>query len=283
MHDFYRRLADLLSTHGSFAVATIVKVAGSSPRDAGAKMIVFRDGAIEGTLGGGKLEAQVIRDALECLQRRANTMKSYWLSDDGLGMKCGGTVEVYFEAVAPSARLVIFGGGHVGRAVARLAPSVGFAVEVVDDRAEHLDPSFFPSGVAVHVTDASFRDGFADLGADDYAVIVTRDAATDASLAGRYAAICAYVGVMGSKAKRGFMQRAAAAAGVPASAFDRISCPMGADIGADTPEEIAVSVVAELIARRASLRAAPPKTPRKERHPSARQPRAAAHGKRSPR
>lgn len=279
MRDFYRRLSDLLATRPSFAVATIVKVAGSSPRDAGAKMIVFRDGTVEGTLGGGKLEAQVVRDALESLDRRAGVIKSYWLSDDGLGMKCGGTVEVFFEAVTPPSRLVIFGGGHVGRAVAHLAPAVGFAVEVVDDRAEHLDPSAYPREARLLRTDASFRDGFDVLNPEDFAVVVTRDAATDATLAGRYASVCAYVGVMGSKAKRGFMQRAAAAAGVPPEAFERVRCPMGVEIGADTPEEIAVSVVAELIARRASLRE---KAPRKER-PGPRAERAPAKRKRSAR
>jgi xanthine dehydrogenase accessory factor len=278
MRDFYRRLSDLLATHASFAVATIVKVTGSSPRDAGAKMIVFRDGTVEGTLGGGKLEAQVVHNALESLDRRANAIKSYWLSDDGLGMKCGGTVEVFFEAVTPPSRLVIFGGGHVGRAVARLAPAAAFAVEVVDDRAEHLDPSAYPPEARLLRTDASFRDGFEALAPEDFAVVVTRDAATDAALAGRYASVCAYIGVMGSKAKRGFMQRAAAAAGVPPEAFERVCCPMGVEIGADTPDEIAVSVVAELIARRASLRG---KAPRKERPPSPRAEHAPAKRKRS--
>ncbi|MGE5175216.1 MAG: XdhC family protein [Hyphomicrobiales bacterium] len=283
MREFYRRLADRLASHASFAVATIVKVAGSSPRDAGAKVIVFQDGALEGTLGGGKLESEVVRDALECLRTRSSALKSYWLNDDGLGMKCGGTVEVFFEAVTPPTRLVVFGGGHVGRAIARLAPTVGFAVEVVDDRADQLDPSLYPAGVTLQQTDAAFREGFADLGADDYVVVVTRDAATDASLAGRYAAVCAYVGVMGSKAKRGFMQRAAAATGVPAGDFERVSCPMGADIGADTPDEIAVSVVAEMIERRSTRRAAPPGPSRAERPPRTTPPkrRAAANRKRS--
>jgi len=257
VRDFYERIAQLLTEHVSFVVATIVKVGGSSPRDLGAKIIVFRDGATEGTLGGGKLEAHVVRDALECLGRRSAATKSYWLSDNGLGMKCGGTVEVYFEPVAPAARLVIFGGGHVGRAIARLAPSAGLDVEVVDDRSEHLDAAAYPAGVRLHSTDPAFRDGFEPLTSEDYAVIVTRDAATDAALAGRHAPICAYVGVMGSQAKRAYMERTLASAGIPKEVFARVRCPMGVDIGADTPEEIAVSVVAELISLRASRRSAP--------------------------
>ncbi len=255
IRDFYDRVSQLLPGHACFTIATIVKVSGSSPRDAGAKMIVFQDGTTEGTLGGGKLEAQVIRDALDCLCRRANSIQSYRLSDDGLGMKCGGAVEVYYEAVAPAARLVIFGGGHVGRAIARLASSAGFAVEVVDDRPEHLDSSAYPSGVRLVTTDSTFREGFEALCSEDFAVVVTRDAATDAALAGRHAASGAYVGVLGSRAKRAFMQRAVASAGVSERDFERVRCPIGVDIGADTPEEIAVSVVAELIAVRKNRRA----------------------------
>jgi xanthine dehydrogenase accessory factor len=254
VRDFYDRVTELLAEHVSFVVATIVKVGGSSPRDVGAKLIVFCDGTTEGTLGGGKLEAQVVRDALERLGLRSIATKSYWLSEEGLGMKCGGTVEVYFEPITPAARLVIFGGGHVGRAIARLAPTAGFDVEVVDDRAEHLDAGAYPPAVRLRPTGPAFRDGFEPLSSEDYAVIVTRDAATDAALAGLHAPICAYVGVMGSQAKRAFMERTVTAAGVPKEAFDRVRCPMGVDIGADTPDEIAVSVVAELIAFRASRR-----------------------------
>jgi xanthine dehydrogenase accessory factor len=256
LREFYERLTRLLHEHGAFVVATVVKVSGSSPRDAGAKLVVLEDGSTEGTLGGGKLEARVVEDALDCLNRRTAATKSYGLSEEGLGMKCGGTVEVYFEPVTPTTRLVIFGGGHVGRAVARLAPSAGFAVEVVDDRPEHLDPSGFPPSTRLLATDPAFRDGYAPLSSDDFAVVVTREASVDADLAGRWAGVCAYVGVMGSRAKRAFMQREAAAHGVPPEVFERVRCPMGVDIGADTPEEIAVSVVAEMIAARASRRGA---------------------------
>jgi xanthine dehydrogenase accessory factor len=255
MRHFYDRVSKLLHDHASFVIATIVQVEGSSPRDRGAKVIVFPDGSTEGTLGGGKLEAQVIRDAGECMEQRSPALRSYRLSEDGLGMKCGGTVEIYLEPVQSSGRLVIFGGGHVGRAIARLAPSAGFAVEVVDDRPEHLDPAAYPPGVSLVPTDADFREGYRPLSSEDFAVVVTRDAAVDADIAGRHAGVCAYVGVMGSRSKRGYMQRVLAAQGVGEDVFGRIRCPMGTDIGADTPEEIAVSVVGELISVRALRRA----------------------------
>lgn len=256
MRDFYESVSTLLDRHACFTIATIVRVAGSSPRDAGAKLIVLEDGSIEGTLGGGKLEAQVIRDAQECLAARAPSLRSYSLSEDGLGMKCGGRVYVYLEPVRPRERLVVFGGGHVGRAIARLAPSAGFRVEVVDDRPEQLAAGGVPAEIERVATDARFLEGYVPLGPEDFAVIVTRDAATDAEIAGRHAGRSAYVGVMGSQAKRAFLKRTLLASGLTKEAFESIRCPMGVDVGSDTPEEIAVSVVAELIAVRARGRAA---------------------------
>ncbi len=255
MRDFYERVSRLLEEHASFVIATLVKVAGSSPRDAGAKLIVFEDGRVEGTLGGGKLEARVIQDANACLEQGVAALHSYALSEEGLGMKCGGRVEVYMEALRPQERLVIFGGGHVGRAIARLAPSSGFAAEIVDDRPEQLTEADVPSHVPAIVTDASFREGYRLLSPGDFVVVVTRDASTDAELAGRHAGQCAYVGVMGSRAKRMFLKRTLASRGLPDEIFERIRCPMGVDIGADTPDEIAVSVLAEMIGIRAARRA----------------------------
>lgn len=257
MREFYDRLPALLARHGTFAIATVVQVAGSSPRDEGAKMVVLQSGSIIGTLGGGSLEASVIQDALECLRSRTPALNGYDLTESGLAMKCGGRVQVYIEPVCPARRLVIFGGGHVGKAIARLALEAGFATEVVDDRPEHLAPAAYPEGVRLMKTDAAFREGYAPLGESDYAAVVTRDANLDADLAGRCAPICAFTGVMGSLTKRAFIQRRLSDAGVPREVIAKIHCPMGLDIGSDTPVEIAFSVIAQLIALRASLRRTP--------------------------
>lgn len=254
MKDFYERLPGLLAKHGCLAIATVVQVAGSSPRDEGAKMIVLKDGSIVGTLGGGSLEADVIAEAQACLISGVAALRSYDLTESGLGMKCGGRVQVYIEPVCPPRRLVIFGGGHVGKAIARIAGEAGLAAEVVDDREEHLAPSSYPEGVRLVRTDASFSEGFDAPGAADFVVVVTREANLDADLAGRYAGSCAYTGVMGSLRKLAFIKKRLAEAGVPEGVAAKIRCPMGLDIGSDTPGEIAVSVIAELIALRSSLR-----------------------------
>lgn len=254
MRRFYDELARLLTEHSALVVATLVKVAGSSPRNQGAKMVVLPDGAIVGTLGGGGLEAQVVNDALECLAHRTSALKAYTLSEDALQMKCGGAVEVYLEPICPPDRLVVFGGGHVGKAIARQAPSVGFSVTVVDDREEHLSPGEYPAGTQLARTDSAFLEGFEPPGPCDFVVVVTRQADMDADLAGRHAGLCAYVGVMGSLKKREFIRKRLTEAGLPNERFAHMRCPMGLDIGSDTPEEIAVSVVAEMIAVRAQKR-----------------------------
>ncbi len=254
MRRFYEELAELLREHSLLVVATIVKVTGSSPRDAGAKMIVLPSGDVVGTLGGGSLEAQVTKDALECLAQRRPALKSYSLSESGLGMECGGACEVYFEPVCPPDRLIVFGGGHVGKAIARWAAAASFAVEVVDDREEHLDPAAYLPGATLVKTDKTFTQGFTPPGPHDFAVVVTREADMDATLAGRHAGVCGYLGVMGSAKKLGFIKKTLAAQGVQDDVLERIRCPMGLDIGADTPDEIAVSVIAEMIAVRSGKR-----------------------------
>lgn len=250
MKEFYRALAEILERHGSCAIATVVCVEGSCPRDAGAKMVILPDGAANGTLGGGKLESEVAKDALESLRTRRAALKRYNLSEEDLGMKCGGVAEVYIEPVVPRSRLVIFGGGHVGKAIAKVALAAGLTPEVVDDREEHLRPEDYPTGAILIRTDDSFAEGFEPPGPADCVLVVTREAATDASLAGRYSGLCAYTGVMGSKTKLGFIRKTLKTRGVADEALDRIRCPMGLDIGADTPEEIALSVLAEIVALR---------------------------------
>ena len=254
MKAFYDSLFELLENHAALAVATIVKVSGSSPRNTGSKMVVLPDGSIRGTIGGGSLEAQVVRDALDCLKRRAPTMKAYSLSDSAMGMKCGGNVTVFLEPVSPADRLVVFGGGHVGKAIARLAPSAGFAVEVVDDRLEHLEAGAFPPGTELIQTDADYTGGFSPVGEGDFIAVVTRQHETDAELAGRFAGKCLYLGVMGSKTKAAFIKKRLQSRGLGARALKHIRCPMGLDIGADSPEEIAISAVAEMMAVRAARR-----------------------------
>jgi xanthine dehydrogenase accessory factor len=251
---FYESLVKLLESHTALVVATIVKVSGSSPRDAGTKMVVFQDGSFEGTVGGGSLEARVVQDALGCLKRRAPAVKAYSLSDSSLGMKCGGSVDIFLEPVFPADRLVIFGGGHVGKAIARLAPSAGFTVEVVDDRPEHLEAAAFPAGTELIQTDAAFTGGFSPVGEGDFVAVVTRQHDTDADLAGRYAGKCLYLGVMGSKTKAAFIKKRLQARGISARSLRHIRCPMGLDIGADSPEEVAISAVAEMVSVRAERR-----------------------------
>ncbi len=254
MKSFYERLTELFSEHGSLVIATLVEVSGSSPRNVGAKMVIFPGGTIEGTIGGGALEKKVVEDALVSLKKRVPASVVYDLTDDGIGMKCGGRLRVYFEPVTPSRRFVIFGGGHVGQAVAKLAAGAGFAVELVDDRKSEKNPSPVPGGITLIQTDASYAEGYEPPGRQDMAIVLTRNHRLDTDLAGRFAGRCAYLGVMGSKTKWGFIKKTLIGRGLSEEVLAGVRCPIGLEIGADTPEEIAVSIVAEAIAVRAKTR-----------------------------
>ncbi|NOZ78989.1 MAG: XdhC family protein [Acidobacteria bacterium] len=254
MTTLYERLPRFLAEHGSLVLATLVETKGSAPRHVGAKMVVFPDGTVAGSLGGGALEKAVIEDALARLEARAPALLTYDLTEGGIGMKCGGKVRVYVEPVVPARRLVIFGAGHVGKALAAIAVRTGFAVEVVDDRADALDPASYAEGIRLLKTDAAFEEGYTPPGPADFAVVLTRDFDTDADITGRLAGACAYLGVMGSAAKWRHIRKNLAERGTPEDLVAKVHCPVGLDIGADTPEEIAVSILAELLSVRAKAR-----------------------------
>ena len=156
-------LARLLGEGRRVAVATVVRARGSHPRAVGAKMLVCEDGTALHTIGGGPLEASVIADCREALAGAGPGLRRYDLAEtgeDAVGMTCGGSVEIFVDVEEPPVRLVVFGAGHVGRAVARAAHVAGLALTVVDDRAEWLAPEAFPPGTALH---RCGRDYAADL------------------------------------------------------------------------------------------------------------------------
>jgi len=254
MIEFQRRLLTLLDEGHRLAVATIIESRGSTPQQSGGKMIVMEDGRIFFSIGGGALEAMVIQEALACLAENRTALKSYALhdvGDDALGMACGGKATVYVEVLSPPNDLVIFGAGHVGRALARLAPPLEFAVTVVDDRPHMLDPDQFPAGSRFHATDRTFIEHLPRLGASSFVVLVTRCHETDeAALRSILDAPVAYLGMIGSKRKVKVVFDRLIADGVPRSALERIRAPIGMPIGSHLPEEVALSIMAEVVAVR---------------------------------
>ena len=234
------------------ALVTIVSARGSTPQRVGAKMLVHADGRTVGTIGGGCYESDALGRAREVIRNRATALVRYDLNDDvaeETGLICGGQMEVFIEPIEPPPALYIVGAGHVGQQLGRLAPAVGFRVHVVDDREKFANRDRFPSADAVHVADIGDWLTRADLPPSACVVIVTRGHRHDfdalKAVAGRN---LRYVGVIGSRAKVARLVELLLADGVPSEWLRALHAPIGLDIGAVTPEEIAISILAELIA-----------------------------------
>ena len=232
------------------ALVTIVRTQGSTPQRVGAKMLVYGDGRTVGTIGGGCYEADALGKARAVLDSGKPALVSYELSDDlaqETGLICGGRMDVFVEPLQPAPRLVVIGAGHVGQQVARLAAHVGFRVQVVDDREKFASAERFPDA---EVTVADLPDWLhrAELPPSAFVVIVTRGHRHDLdALRALVARDLRYLGLIGSRAKVARLFDALAAESMPPECLERVHAPIGLDIGAVTPTEIAVSIVAELI------------------------------------
>src|SRR4029079_7235851 len=234
------------------ALVTIVSTTGSTPQRVGAKMLVFEDGRIVGTIGGGCYENDAFWKAREAITTRRPELIHYELSDDfaqETGLICGGTMDVYLATIEPSPELYIIGAGHVGFHLARLAADVGFRVHVVDDREKFANSDRFPFAAEVVVDEIPAWIDRANLPPHAYAVIVTRGHTNDLealrALAPRGRR---YLGLIGTRAQVARISAELASDGIPAEVLERVHAPIGLDIGAVTPQEIAVSILAELIA-----------------------------------
>ncbi len=254
-HEVFAALGEALSRGEEAALVTIVSSNGSTPQRVGAKMLVFADGRIVGTVGGGCYENDAIGKARQVLATRKPCTVRYDLNDDfaeETGLVCGGQMEVFIEPIEASPEVYIFGAGHVGFYLARVANEAGFAVHVIDDRAAFANETRFPEASSVIVDDIPAWLARTTLPPTSYAVVVTRGHRNDLD-ALRALAPCnlRYMGLIGSRAKVARLYDALLAEGtVTSEQLARIHAPIGLDLGAVTPQEIAVSITAELIAVR---------------------------------
>ena len=250
--EVFAALAQALEEGEPAALVTIVATTGSTPQRVGAKMLVFGDGRTVGTIGGGCYENDAFWKAREALTHRRPQVVKYELSDDFAqesGLICGGQMEVYIEPVEPSPELYVIGAGHVGFHLARLAQDVGFRVHVVDDREKFASRERFPEATEVVVDDIPAWIARTTLPPHVYVVIVTRGHTNDLeALRGLASRDLRYLGLIGSRAKVARIYDALTEAGIPAQMLARVHAPIGLEIGAVTPQEIAVSILAELIA-----------------------------------
>jgi len=251
--DLYEEIVRLRKDGRRGAVATIVNVRGSIPSFKTAKMLVRDDGSIVGTIGGGCVEAEVWQAAREVMESERPKTLTFNLNQDPKydnGLVCGGTLEIFVEPILPPADLYIFGAGHVAASLYKVARIAGFDITVVDDREAYANRERFPEA---RVIAEDFEKAAAQLEPSEssYIVIVTRGHRDDMRML-RWAVQtpARYVGMIGSKRKTITIFKELQQEGLAAHLFDRVHAPIGLDIGAITPEEIAVSITAELIAKR---------------------------------
>ncbi len=244
-------LPGLLEQHGRIAMATVVSAVGSTPRETAARMLVLPDGSTLGTIGGGKFESLVVADARKLLDSHGLPFTRDYAfvptGENSFGAVCGGTATVLLEVVERAPRLLVVGAGHCGRALARAARFTGWDVTVVDERSAQLDPAAFPVGVRL----VQVKDDYSDLpvpAPHDSVALISRGHVTDGRAFRRLRGVpLAYLGMIGSKAKRKALFDELRAEGFSEEELARTHSPIGLQIGAESPEEIAISIVAELI------------------------------------
>lgn len=248
-------LGRLAAAGAPFVLCTVTATSGSCPQVPGAKLAVRTDGTLLGTIGGGAIEKQVIEAALELLaQRGATRLLETHLTRD-LGMCCGGSMSLFLERIAPAERLFLFGAGHVHREVAALARHCGFSPVVIDERSEWLTTERFP-GCELLLEHPGVAARRLAPGEDDLICVATHDHALDEEvLVGLHKKDSAYVGMIGSRRKAARFAQRLEARGFSPAETRKLRTPMGLEIGAQSPEEIGVSVVAELIEVRRRRRA----------------------------
>ncbi len=251
MKTIFQLVAELQARDQSGALCTIIETKGSTPRHETSKMLVYPDGTFTGTVGGGEVESRTIAEALEAIKEGKPRLLRYSMVDPGRGDPgiCGGTLEIFVEPILSKPVLVIIGAGHVGKSLAHLAKWLGFKVVLSDDRADLCNAEIVPEA------DEYFPVGMKEFAAafpingQTYIVLVTRGSLIDIEgLPELLKSDAKYIGIIGSKRRWINTQKGLLEKGISREQLSRVYSPIGMDIGAETPEEIAVSIMAEILA-----------------------------------
>ena len=246
----WKSIAEIEENQEAGVLCTIVRSQGSTPRHAGSKMLVKSDGSIIGSVGGGELENRTITAALDIISNGKPGWLEYSLNDPAQGDPglCGGQVEIYMEPIIPKSTLVIVGAGHVGQAVAHLAQWLDFRIVISDDRPEFCNPETIPNAEEYFPVPLEELPGKMKITPWTYVVMTTRSVDVDVpGLPGFLDSPAAYIGVIGSRRRWETTRKQLISAGEAPEKIERVRSPMGININAETPEEIAVSIMAEII------------------------------------
>jgi len=250
MDTIYQALAEIERSNGSAVLCTITKSEGSTPRHQGSKMLVYPDGRFVGTVGGGELENRVKNEAKLALNDGLSRLLHYNMSDPSNGDPgvCGGQVEVFVEPIIPPITLLIIGGGHVGKAVTHLAKWLGFHVALSDDRPEFCNKEYLPDADSFYICPMMELPQHLNIDRYTYIVLTTRGSSVDVDgLPTLLDAQAGFIGVIGSKRRWATTVRELISHGVLPEKIAQIHSPIGLELRAETPNEIAVSILAEIL------------------------------------
>lgn len=254
MKSFYQKLSEVERENRKAALCIVTSTSGSAPRKSTSKMIVYESGEIIGTVGGGGIEKRIIEEAIKVLKTGVSSTFNFNLLKD-IGMKCGGSMEVYVEPIVTQCKLYIFGGGHIGKSLSKFASETGFQTTVIDER---LDIFKEYNSENLHTENVNFEEYIKNLNFDNnsYFVIVTHNHTNDFAI---LKLLCkktrAYLGMIGSKRKIEDIKKLLVAEKLQTKIeVESIDMPIGIPIAAETPEEIAISILAKLIDVRGNLR-----------------------------
>jgi xanthine dehydrogenase accessory factor len=254
MSELYEEIAKITARGEEAAIATVVSTSGSTPREVGAKMLVRADGSIVGSIGGGSLEAQIVEQAVRVIkQGQPQQFHSSLTGEDDPDMICGGDIDIFIEPILPPSTLYIFGGGHVSLPLAKIGKLMGFKIAVIDDRAEFVNPRRFPEADLILAED--FKAAFPKLkiNKSSYIVIVTRQHQFDELVLGlALKSEARYIGMMASRTRGKTVFSHLLEQGIPEEQLGKVHTPIGLEISARTPEEIALSIMAEVVKVRRS-------------------------------
>ncbi len=250
---FYESFISAIKSEKPFCLATVVETKGSTPRKTGAKMIVFQDGKSLGTIGGGLVEKQVINKAKSIIENQISEICSFSFdnnADEKEKMICGGKMSVFIEPFGSNKNLYIFGAGHCGFALAKIASNAGFAIHIFDDREDQASKERFPMATTITVEDYEKSSNEFCPQNNSFVAIMTQGHSADAEvLKNVLNKKCFYVGLMASKRKKQQIFEKLIQDGMEKRQIDKVCSPIGININAETPEEIAISITAQLIER----------------------------------
>ena len=246
--NIYEKIATLQKNGKPAVLATVVKSIGSAPRSEGAKMLVYQNGLIDGTIGGGAVEKVVVDEALKILGTSETKLLDYDLGQD-LAMSCGGKMTVFLEPLTPQPQLLIFGAGHIGAALTKIGKMLGFRITVIDNRSEFANKERLPEADTVFAMEYNQAFGELSFSPETFIILVTHRHTHDQEIL----EYCIqqpfkYLGMIGSKTKVKKALDLLHEKGVSKDLINKIHSPIGLDIGADTPEELAIAIFGEIIA-----------------------------------